>query len=62
MQFAIIVILVIMNIVQIFRNGVHESRFVKVQAAVNKALENARPNNQGKVLDELVNDICNALY
>lgn len=62
MTYVGIIILVLTNVFYIFKNGANEARFMKIRLAVNRAYENAKPEDKNEVLDQLIKDIWNALY
>jgi hypothetical protein len=57
-----IMLLIVVNLVQAYRNYKYESRLYKIREAVNKACENADPDLNHDTLDELIMDIWYAMY
>lgn len=58
----VIIILIAIILGQAYRSYKYESRLYKIREAVNKACENADPNLNHDVLDELITDIWYAMY
>lgn len=47
---------------QFLRLGKIESQFIKIYAAIQKAYDNAKPEDKNEVLDQLIKDLWYALY
>lgn len=47
---------------QFWRIGKTESQFIKIYAAIQKACDNAKPEDKNEVLDQLIKDLWYALY
>lgn len=57
-----IVFLVVMLLWQTYKLGKAESRFMKIREAIGKTIQNDDLKTKGKLLDEFLESVCNALY